>query len=258
MSSQDYSVNRISFLRVSNFQNAQFCLVLLPLCGLIAANPIADLSKGPDINNPSASDPKTPPKKISFPNVRITPSPRTNADSYAILANCAWWWDTTGYFPGEPGKPGPSSAEDDFPISLWVDLGSTTSPSKADFAKLFSADEEGFDSSTTTTTTHTTTASAPTATADDTCKESYKFFWDHFEIHGKNFDPSKFGKDGSGLKKQIGGCGALSGWHFETDTSGGWQWHAKGNLPIGSKDCVGRAVVSAGGEGPDGCKGSGL
>jgi hypothetical protein len=183
----------------------------------------------------------------------------TNADSYAILANCAWWWDTTGYFPGVPGKPGPSSAEDDFPISLWVDLGSTTSPSKADFAKLFSADEEGFDSSaTTTSTTHTTTASAPTATADDSCKESYKFFWDHFEIHGKNFDPSKFGKDGSGLKKQIGGCGALSGWHFETDTSGGWQWHAKGNLPIGSKDCVGRAVVSAGGEGPDGCKGSGL
>ncbi|OKO93925.1 hypothetical protein PENSUB_12204 [Penicillium subrubescens] len=176
----------------------------------------------------------------------------------AAATNCAWWWDTTGYFPGEPGKPGPSSAEDDFPISLWVDLGSTTSPSKADFAKLFSADEEGFDSSTTTTTTHTTTASAPTATADDTCKESYKFFWDHFEIHGKNFDPSKFGKDGSGLKKQIGGCGALSGWHFETDTSGGWQWHAKGNLPIGSKDCVGRAVVSAGGEGPDGCKGSGL
>ncbi|KAJ5577638.1 uncharacterized protein N7459_006602 [Penicillium hispanicum] len=194
----------------------------------------------------------------------------TNADSYAILANCAWWWDTTGYFPGVPGKAGPSSTDDDFPIALWIDLGNTTSPSKADFASLFSVDSEGFENSTTTSATsttqsttttsasQTTTADTATATADDSCKESYKFFFDHFEIHGKNFDSSKFGTDGSGLKKQIKGCGDLTAWHFETDSSGEWQWHATGNLPIGTKDCVGRAVVSAGGEGPDGCKGSGL
>lgn len=100
----------------------------------------------------------------------------TNADSYAILANCAWWWDTTGYFPGVPGKYGPSSAEDDFPISLWIDLGNTTSPSEFDFASLFSADAEGFESSATTILTiQTTTALTATATADNSRKDSYNF-----------------------------------------------------------------------------------
>lgn len=53
---------------------------------------------------------------------------------YWILPRCAW-------------KTGPSSAEDDFPLSLWIELGNTTDPSKADFAKLFSADAEGFEGS---------------------------------------------------------------------------------------------------------------
>lgn len=187
----------------------------------------------------------------------------TNADSYAILTNAAYWWDTTGYFPGVPNKKNPTTADnDDFPISLWIDLGNTTTPEKADFAKLFAADAKGFEDTKapTTTTTATTTTSKPTATAkpDDSCKESYKFFYDHFEIHGENFDAKKFGHDGSGLKKQIKGCGDLTKWSFKKDTSSKWQWHATGNLPIGTKKCVGRAVVSAGGSGPGGCKGSGL
>lgn len=45
----------------------------------------------------------------------------------------------------------------------------------------------------------------PSAPAGDTCGDWYKFFFDHFEIHGKNFDPNKFGTDGSGLHDNIKG-----------------------------------------------------
>ena len=41
--------------------------------------------------------------------------------------------------------------------------------------------------------------------AADTCGDWYKFLYDHFEIYGKNFDGTKFGSDGSGLKSQIKG-----------------------------------------------------
>ena len=64
--------------------------------------------------------------------------------------------------------------------------------------------------------------------------------------------------DGSGLEMQVKGCGALTQWHFEyTPHDPRFAWFAHGQLPIGTKACVGRAVVSAGGEGPDGCTGAG-
>lgn len=55
------------------------------------------------------------------------------------------------------------------------------------------------------------------------------------------------------------GCGDLTKWSFQLQTANpqGFQWYAKGNLPIGTKACVGRAVVSAGGSSPDGCTGAG-
>ncbi|KAI9724278.1 MAG: hypothetical protein M1828_003702 [Chrysothrix sp. TS-e1954] len=116
----------------------------------------------------------------------------------------------------------------------------------------------------TSTSLSTSKAPAPTATPSpapdaDICGDWYKFFFDHFEISGKNFDANKFGSDGSGLKSQIKGCGDLTKWNFElvTNDPQGFQWKATGNLPIGTKACVGRAVVSAGGASPDGCTGAG-
>lgn len=84
-------------------------------------------------------------------------------------------------------------------------------------------------------------------------------FYDSFEIYGKDFDASKFSTDGSGLKYQIEGCGDLNDWHFNplTNNKDGYQWSATRCLPIGTKACVGRAAVSAGGSSPDACHGAG-
>ena len=106
---------------------------------------------------------------------------------------------------------------------------------------------------TTTTAAHTTTAAPPPPPppppAEDTCNTKYKFWYEQFTIYGKNFDPSKFGTKGSGLKKQIKGCGALTKWKFKrlTDDPEGYKWEATGHLPIDTGGCVHRAVVSAGG-----------
>lgn len=209
----------------------------------------------------------------------------TNADSYAMLANSIWWWDTTSVFPGVPGKAYSATADDatDYPIMLHVDRGNVSTISAttdtlhsqyvADLASYASAAEIAQDVNATTTTTtpssppstptpipnQPTPTPAPPPPAADQCGDWYKFFFDSFEIYGKNFDVAKFGADGSGLKKQVGGCGAITDWKFENVTGDphGYQWHATGRLPIGTKACVGRAVVSAGGASPDGCTGAG-
>ena len=101
-------------------------------------------------------------------------------------------------------------------------------------------------------------APTPTATDADSCDVSYKFVYDEFQIRGKNFVPASFGTDGSGLKHQIAGCGAITDWNFQlTPTDPTYQWSASGHLPIGTKACVGRAVVSAGGANDDNCHGAG-
>ena len=103
------------------------------------------------------------------------------------------------------------------------------------------------------------TPSPPSAGPDaDSCDVSYRFVLDSFEISGKNFDASKFGTDGSGLRTQIKGCGALTKWKFQmTPSSPIYQWHASGQLPIGVKNCVGNAVISAGGSSKGNCHGAG-
>ena len=100
--------------------------------------------------------------------------------------------------------------------------------------------------------------SPSTGPDSDSCDVSYKFFFDSFEIRGENFDASKFGTDGSGLKTQIKGCGDLTKWKFQmTPTNPTYQWFASGQLPIGVKDCVGNAVISAGGSTVGDCHGAG-
>jgi hypothetical protein len=90
------------------------------------------------------------------------------------------------------------------------------------------------------------------------CDVSYKFFFDSFEIRGKNLPEAKLGADGEGLKEEISGCGALTKWNFEqTPDDVKFQWYASGQLPIGTKACVGRALQSAGGSGAGNCHGAG-
>ncbi|KAJ8610744.1 hypothetical protein MRB53_038386 [Persea americana] len=90
------------------------------------------------------------------------------------------------------------------------------------------------------------------------CDVSYKFFYDGFEIRGKNLPDASFGAEGEGLHSQLSGCGALTSWHFErTPDDCCFQWYASGNLPIGTKACVGRALESAGGSGDGNCHGAG-
>ncbi|KAL9619882.1 MAG: hypothetical protein Q9160_005529 [Pyrenula sp. 1 TL-2023] len=144
----------------------------------------------------------------------------TNADSYAM------WWDTTGYFPGEPGKESLSTTQDDFgaanfPISIHLGLDNDTNPSTADLTRLFTdemnafgngpPDPDDIDTSSSATPPEATSPAPPPQStptpplAEDTCGDWYKFLFDHFEIYGKNSDPEKFGQDGSGLKEQIKG-----------------------------------------------------
>ena len=122
---------------------------------------------------------------------------------------------------------------------------STTSQSVSSTTKSSSTSAD-----TATTAAHTTTtAPPPPPPAEDTCNTKYKYWYEQFAIYGKDFDPSKFGTKGSGLKEQIKGCGALTKWKFKTLTHDpeGYKWEATGHLPIDTGGCIGRAVVSAGG-----------
>lgn len=99
----------------------------------------------------------------------------------------------------------------------------------------------------------------PTATkpTEDSCEVTWKFALDRFEVRGKNFPDAKLGADGGGLKKQIQGCGALTSWHFAwTPHDVKYQWYASGNVPVGAKSCMGRAVKSAGGTSAGHCYGT--
>jgi hypothetical protein len=97
-----------------------------------------------------------------------------------------------------------------------------------------------------------------TQTDDDNCDVSYKFLYDFFEIRGKNFPDAKLRIDGGGLLDQLRGCGDVTGWGFDlTPNDVKYQWYAHGNLPIGTRACVGRAVQSTGGSTAGSCVGSG-
>lgn len=76
--------------------------------------------------------------------------------------------------------------------------------------------------------------SAPTAS--DICGDWYKSVLDYFEIRGKDFDPAKFGTDGSGLRDQIKHCGALTKWSFSyTPTIRGLRGSHMGSCRLGRR-----------------------
>ncbi len=104
----------------------------------------------------------------------------------------------------------------------------------------------------------TPTPVAPTPTpVTDSCDVSYKVAFDTYEIRGKNFDEAKLGKDGSGLKKQLGGC-ALITFHFEqTPNDPRFTWYASGRTGATQKKCIGHALESAGGVDVGNCHGAG-
>ena len=112
---------------------------------------------------------------------------------------------------------------DESPISIYVDLGNGTDLGSVDFTKLFNTDTDGFADEATSMAASSTLAtpvptpisspfpSAPSSpppsssppSATDSCGDWYDFFFDHFEIRGKNFDANKFGADGSGLRVRL-------------------------------------------------------
>ena len=100
--------------------------------------------------------------------------------------------------------------------------------------------------------------SAPSAPLGS-CTSWYKVFYATFDVYGAGFANSDYGQAPGGLLDQLRGCGVVTGWTFEYNTSpssDGTEWHAYGSLPIGTRGCVGSAVTSAGGF-TGGCGGNG-
>ncbi|OQO14037.1 hypothetical protein B0A48_00913 [Cryoendolithus antarcticus] len=90
------------------------------------------------------------------------------------------------------------------------------------------------------------------------CDVSYKFLWDAVEIRGKNLPDAKLGANGEGLHDALSGCGALTSWNFErTPGDVKFQWYATCSLPIGTKSCVGDALLAVGGADTGNCHGAG-
>lgn len=91
-----------------------------------------------------------------------------------------------------------------------------------------------------------------------TCDVNYKFFYDEFEIRGRYWPDAKLGIDGQGLLDKLRVCGVVSDWLFKpTPDDCCMQWYAYGKLPIGTRSCVGSAVVAAGGANSGSCNGAG-
>ncbi|KAI9874732.1 MAG: hypothetical protein M1830_009343 [Pleopsidium flavum] len=94
-------------------------------------------------------------------------------------------------------------------------------------------------------------------TKADDYEVSYRFLFNTFERRGKNFPDALPGEDGMGLLSQLRGCGPVTEWSFEiTPKEPTYQWYAHGHLLIGTKRCVGRATVSAGGITAGNCQGA--
>ncbi|KAL8881931.1 MAG: hypothetical protein Q9198_000971, partial [Flavoplaca austrocitrina] len=82
------------------------------------------------------------------------------------------------------------------------------------------------------------------------CDVAYKFLFNGFEIRGRNWPDGKLGSKGEGLESELKGCGKLTKWKFEwTPDDVKFQWYAKGQLPIGTRNCVGDAARTAGAAG---------
>ncbi|KAL9634922.1 MAG: hypothetical protein Q9204_002812 [Flavoplaca sp. TL-2023a] len=90
------------------------------------------------------------------------------------------------------------------------------------------------------------------------CDAAYKFLFNGFEIRGRNWPDGKLGSKGEGLESELKGCGKLTKWRFEwTPDDVKFQWYAKGQLPIGTRNCIGDAARTAGAAGEGNCHGPG-
>ncbi|KAL8871010.1 MAG: hypothetical protein Q9174_003074 [Haloplaca sp. 1 TL-2023] len=89
---------------------------------------------------------------------------------------------------------------------------------------------------------------------DQRCDITWNGLFNVFEIRGKWFPDDLFGEDGSGLRREIEGCGAVTRWSFKwTPDDVEYQWYATGRYCIVKKGCLGRAIESAGGSGGGSC-----
>ncbi|KAI9851348.1 MAG: hypothetical protein M1838_003904 [Thelocarpon superellum] len=92
---------------------------------------------------------------------------------------------------------------------------------------------------------------------ESSCDVSFHVFEDLFEIRGKNFPNELLGPEGEGLLKEVEYCGPVKRWQFEhTPDDVTFDWYAHGILPLWTRDCVGWALLSAGGLSRGRCRSS--
>lgn len=86
------------------------------------------------------------------------------------------------------------------------------------------------------------------------CNGYYKFFFDRFELEGRNWPRSWIGLgwtseevDGSNIHNAMKACGATTGWRFKFEADDHHRsvghWFASGNLPIGMRNCLGNKLM---------------
>lgn len=77
-----------------------------------------------------------------------------------------------------------------------------------------------------------------------------------FEIHGINFDAGLMGAKGEHLIEKVRACGPESCdlTFLSTPDDPKWDWKVTGCIPLTAKaDCIGDAILAAGGRTKDGC-----
>ncbi|KAF2238598.1 hypothetical protein EV356DRAFT_265537 [Viridothelium virens] len=88
-----------------------------------------------------------------------------------------------------------------------------------------------------------TTSAGPTPSED--CKTKYKVMEDSVTISGTAWDANKLGADGSGLKKAVGKCGAVTKWKWHSPVDG-WDFTATFHIGVFMKHCISGKLEEAG------------
>lgn len=90
----------------------------------------------------------------------------------------------------------------------------------------------------------------------DSCYVEQGDAFDVYHIRGVNFDEAKLGKNGGGLKKELGGCARFT-FHFNLTPNdpNGFTWYANGPTGALQTKCIGHALKSAGGSHNGKCHG---
>lgn len=90
------------------------------------------------------------------------------------------------------------------------------------------------------------------------CDVTYGGVESIFEVRGKDLPDAELGVDGNSLWDEIKKCGTVTGWHFNwTPQDCCFQWYAYGQITVGTKACIGRALLAAGGSSKGNCHGAG-